>query len=463
MATRRPLPRRKRKQSSADLTHELMQLINHEHFSDVITRCDQERKRVDLSATCLHLLGIAQSRLGQFDLAIQTLKRAVEQCGTNPGAGPSLAIENELSKAYFSAERFAEAGELLLSLVQRHPEQIEFHRNLVLVLENAGRLNDAIERCVASISLWPNDAGLEFQLGDLYMAVRSYRRAADSFTRCLELDSQNQSARRRLVSAYRALGDQDMVVGTLRQWHDHEPDNAIVAHLLAAHQSQSQPTTAQPTRASDAYVRELFDEFAEKFEDQLTALQYASPRIIAEMLADLGLEKSKDRCILDAGCGTGLMSQHLLPYASRLVGVDLSDGMLQRAAGRGYDKLVCGDLVRYLAEQPESFDLIVSADTLNYFGDLEPVFAAARLCLRDNDSSLIFTLEKHDDDLDPIDTEIGYRLNLSGRYSHDAEYVRRTLQQAGFSDIHVENGLLRREADKEVVGQYWIGKKSLPL
>ena len=35
--------------------------------------------------------------------------------------------------------------------------------------------------------------------------------------------------------------------------------------------------------------------------------------------------------VLDAGCGTGLCGPLLRPYAKRLVGVDLSSGMLERA------------------------------------------------------------------------------------------------------------------------------------
>ena len=35
--------------------------------------------------------------------------------------------------------------------------------------------------------------------------------------------------------------------------------------------------------------------------------------------------------IVDAGCGTGLLAPHLRPYARRLVGVDLSPKMLEKA------------------------------------------------------------------------------------------------------------------------------------
>lgn len=483
MAARRPLPRRKRKQPSVDLTQELVQLINRERYADVIARCEKQREHAALSATCLHILGTAQIRLGQFDASIEALKCAAEKCAVDSDDGQSLAILNELSKAYFSARRYADAADLLASLVDQHPQQVELHRNLILVLEKANRLDDATKRCESASRRWPDDEQLAFQLGDLNMATETWTSAAEAFSRCLELNANNDAARRRLVSAYRALGDQGRVAETLREWLRQDPENAVVAHLLAAQEPQSGPASACPSRASDAYVREVFDQFAESFDEQLAALQYASPQRLAEIIAELGIEKNKRHSILDAGCGTGLMSEHLLPYASRLVGVDLSAGMLQQAEDRGYDELVCEELVSYLTAQHECFDLVVSADTLNYFGDLEPVFGAVRRCMSGGDLSgrsesgrsesggsesasgasgghayLLFTLEKHDDANNPGGGQRGYHLNRSGRYSHDVQYVRRALEDAGFCDIQVRESPIRKEAGTDVLGQYWIAK-----
>ena len=82
--------------------------------------------------------------------------------------------------------------------------------------------------------------------------------------------------------------------------------------------------------------------------------------------------------MLDAGCGTGLCGPLVAPYARRLVGVDLSEGMLKQAAEKNvYDALVKAELTEYLGDHRDAFDLIVSADTLVYFGDLAGVLAAA--------------------------------------------------------------------------------------
>ena len=74
----------------------------------------------------------------------------------------------------------------------------------------------------------------------------------------------------------------------------------------------------------------------------------------------------------------------------------------------------------------EAFDLIVSADTLVYFGCLRNVVAAFAGALRPN-GHLVFTLEHAAGD----GADAGYRLELHGRYSHTRAYVAQLLASAG--------------------------------
>ena len=59
------------------------------------------------------------------------------------------------------------------------------------------------------------------------------------------------------------------------------------------------------------------------------------------------------------------------------------EGMLAHAKDKNvYDALVKAELTEYLRTTERAFDLIVSADTLVYFGDLEGVLVAATEALR---------------------------------------------------------------------------------
>ena len=165
------------------------------------------------------------------------------------------------------------------------------------------------------------------------------------------------------------------------------------------------------------------------------------------MLDDSGLEHSHRLEVLDAGCGTGLCGALVAPFARRLVGVDLSQGMLAHAKEKNvYHALIKAELTDYLRDNSEGFDLIVSADTLVYFGDLKGVMAAFAEALRPN-GLLVFTLEQAVGGRAGVD----YCLELHGRYSHSQAYVERLLTFSGLKSKIVQ-AQLRTEAGAPVSG-----------
>jgi len=141
-------------------------------------------------------------------------------------------------------------------------------------------------------------------------------------------------------------------------------------------------------------VTYLFDHYADQFDSHLLEqLNYRAPAVIVAQIAEI-LEVPAARLdILDAGCGTGLCAPLLRPYARHLTGVDLSPRMLDKARERGgYDELVVAELTAFLAGQQSAYDLIVSADTLVYFGALDAVLHAVTAALRPG-GWLAFTAE----------------------------------------------------------------------
>jgi len=160
--------------------------------------------------------------------------------------------------------------------------------------------------------------------------------------------------------------------------------------------------------------------------------------------------------VLDAGCGTGLCGPLVAPYARRLVGVDLSAGMLAHAKEKNvYDELLKTELTEYLRDNLGAFDLIVSGDALVYFGDLKDVVAAAATALRPN-GLFVFTLERAIGG----GADFDYRLGLHGRYSHTRAYVEQLL---AFSRLQLEIAQteLRMEAGVPVMGLVIRATKSV--
>lgn len=78
---------------------------------------------------------------------------------------------------------------------------------------------------------------------------------------------------------------------------------------------------------------------------------------------------ARDRRVLEAGCGTGLMLARIEAVASRAVGVDLSSGMLARARDRGLT-VVQGSITA-LPFADASFDTVCSFKVLAHVPDID--------------------------------------------------------------------------------------------
>ena len=195
----------------------------------------------------------------------------------------------------------------------------------------------------------------------------------------------------------------------------------------------------------------MFDDFAASFDAKLAKLGYRAPELAVTVLAEVLPPPDRSLDMADIGCGTGLCGPLLAPYARRLMGVDLSGGMLEGARRRGvYDELVKEELTLFLDRHPASFDVVVSADTLVYFGDLMPVARTLAAALRPGGVA-VFTLEEAGFDATPAARAAGFILNTHGRYGHFENRVREWLEEVRLTPTIVR-AELRMEGGKPVPG-----------
>jgi predicted TPR repeat methyltransferase len=215
--------------------------------------------------------------------------------------------------------------------------------------------------------------------------------------------------------------------------------------------------TETPDAPPQAYVESLFDDFAPRFEKLLVEkLDYNAPQMLAEAIfAALGPDRQALRHAVDLGCGTGLMGEHLRKQASFLEGVDLSSGMLKRAAAkRIYDRLDKGDVAAVEPEgEPGRADLAVAADVYIYLGDLAQAFALAAKLLEPG-GLYAFTVEAHDGPED-------YALRPSLRYAHSETYLRRALAESGFEAPRLERAFLRMDGRDRIEGFVVAARRSV--
>jgi predicted TPR repeat methyltransferase len=391
----------------------------------------------------MHFLGILLHQRGRNEEAIEQIEKSIALDPSRPDR------HNNLGNVLLEMERREEAAAAYRRAIALDPEHADTYNNLGALLRAQGHLEQAREAYLKAIEHDPEQVDAYNNMGNLLSGQGDIKQAVAYYCKAITLMPDHPQARRLLGIAYYTLGQVDKAAEVFRQWIEDEPGNPIAHHMYAASSGLD-----VPQRASDAYIESTFDGFAASFDAKLGKLGYRAPGLVAAALERACAAPARRLSVLDAGCGTGLCGPLIAPYASRIVGVDLSSGMLQRAQARGvYDELVKAELQAYLAGHVEEFDVVISADTLVYFGALEGVLDAAGRALKPG-GLLVFTVEESSD-VDP-----GFRLNPHGRYSHERGYVARALEQAGFAVKAIEGAELRKEGGKPVGGLVVTGGKT---
>jgi predicted TPR repeat methyltransferase len=384
--------------------------------------------------------GLAFQREGQLDAADELYQQILEN---DPGYADAWHFRGLVALARGQRD---EALALIGKAIEAAPAYADAHNNLGNVLFLMNRPQEALAAWRRAVEAKPDLAEAHFNLGRGLAATDQPDQALASFRKGLEMAPGHFDAYHRMASLLYAAERIDEAAEVYREWLAVEPDNDYARHMLASCTQRD-----VPERASDSTVRRVFNGFAKDFDEQLERLQYRAPALVEEGIKRvLGVPQGSFD-VLDAGCGTGLCGSRLQPYARHLVGVDLSSEMVRRAEVRKlYDELVVEELTAFLHGRPEAFDLVASADTVCYFGELGPLMTAAAQSLRAG-GHLAFTVERGAGER--------YRLNPHGRYCHTDAYVREALAAAGLTTVMMASGFLRMEAGKPVAGLLVIARR----
>jgi predicted TPR repeat methyltransferase len=354
-------------------------------------------------SNALNLLAVAARQRGDLPAALSFSERALARAPNSPvflaNRGATLAEAGQIEPAL----------RLLRAALAQRPDDVTSLRNFGQALMAAGQARAAIAPLLRATTLAPQAAEPWLALAHARREVGDAAGAAEAAARLLALPGVPAS-----------LAEQ--------------------ARFLAA-----ASTGAAPDRAPASYVRELFDQYAPRFDADLEGqLGYRTPALLAGLLHAHGVAADARHRVLDLGCGTGLSGVALRPFARVLTGLDLSPRMLAAARSRGlYDALEEADLLEWLPRHAGAFDLVAAADVLNYLGDLAPALRGMRGAL-DAGGMAAFSLE--------AGQGAPFALGPGLRYRHDPAHVAALAEAAGFLVVAQQAVVLRQEKGGDVAG-----------
>ncbi len=344
--------------------------------------------------------------------------------------------------------RPVEALNVLRQSLPTQSKDYRLHDELGMALVQLNRQEEAIGSFLSALDLKPDFDEACNKIGSAFASRGLVEPAAIWFSRARQM---NPTETRYLYPYGRVLlllHQRQQAAEIFEQWRNAEPDNPIARHMSSAALG-SESITKAPTD----YICALFDKFALYFDQLLTNLNYCGPELVRDALRQVAETPVTGWDILDAGCGTGLVGLALKSQTRRLVGVDLSAGMLDMARQRNlYAELVQADIVEYLRNQSQRFDVVTAVDVLSYMGELNDFFSCAAGAVRPG-GLVAITLEAHK-------TGDNYRLNPHGRFTHSRNYLQHAMEGSGFAVEYLAEDVMRHEANDPV--PTWVAVGVVP-
>lgn len=368
-------------------------------------------------------LGNLLKQQGELDQAIGHFQQAL---ALRPQSGQT---HNNLGNALQQQGRFDEALGHYRRAVALTPDLAELHNSLGSLLHVRGDWQEAVASYEQALTLQPGHAAACINLGLVLADMGHHAEALAAARIAAGLSAQAGFPHFQLGLLLARCGCAEGARMCLHTHLQGDPEDRDGVRLLLARLGFE----AMPERASDAQIERLYSSRALSWDQGAAGPNgYRGATLVAAAMEQFtngagGLD------ILDIGCGTGLVGALVRKQARQLVGVDLSLPMLAQAKDKHvYDALHRGDLIAFLNENANAFDVVTCAATLIHFGDLYPAFEAGARCLRDGGLFLV-TLFQHEQDDNGFAIGSLDGLAQGGCYEHGRAYVMRLAETCGFT------------------------------
>ena len=348
-----------------------------------------------------------------------------------------------LAFCYDQQGQAAQAIAQLQPFAEMQPPALELHELLAKIYTEQHDQHKALKHYQACLSIQREPIYL-YNIAVIYMHQQRHKEALMYFNAILEIEPQHFETLQNVGSIYLKMRNGPAAISAYERALPLASNPDEIQHILAALKDD-----APPAMPPESFVTNLFNSYAPRYDEHLLDfLKYKVPAAIQAILEQSSVLESHNLRVVDTGCGTGLCAKFIRPYCQSLIGIDLAADMLAIAADKKlYDRLIEGELTQALRDLPEQ-DLIIAADVLTYFGELDGVFAAAAASLVAG-GHFVFSVERlsHTTDQAP-----DFALQKSLRYAHHRDYISRiaNVHQFVLEDLH--NAIIREDHGRPIEG-----------
>lgn len=308
---------------------------------------------------------------------------------------------------------------------------LDARNNLAATFIHNDRFENALMHYDVLLQHDPHHIEYLYNAGVAQMALGHLPEATTLFEKIVTQQDDHFAALNNLAAIHIRLGRRDKAIILLEHAIAANPRDDASQFMLNALTGGEKIPDACPT-----YVSNLFNNYALYYDQHVQGpLSYSLPHLIGRVLHQLNITHVKHA--IDLGCGTGLCGVVLHEICEQLTGVDIAAKMLAQAKSKDiYDQLVEAELIDFLQQNKQDYELAVAADVLPYLGELDTLFAAIHQRLT-SDGLFIFTHEISDNQ--------PWQLQDSARFSHHPDYIKGLCSQQGFKLIYQEKVVARQQ------------------
>jgi predicted TPR repeat methyltransferase len=341
-----------------------------------------------------------------------------------------------LGSCFMQQKNFAQAIYYFATACRIHEDYLPAHYNLACALMESKKYPQACDYFMRYLAKAGEDLEALYHLGFVHMMLDEYTQSRTCFYKILQLNPNNILVLHNLASIAIKENEPSVALGYYQRILASAPEDEIALYMHAALLQKS-----PPARAPNHYVKALFDQYAERFDEHLLqSLHYQTPNLLYQFWQQQNVDTAA-LSILDLGCGTGLAGQLFKPHAKQLIGVDLSSAMLEVARSKNfYDALHECELIDYLEQCTHHYELVILADVLVYIGDCAHLFEK----LKTMTQQVLFSIEHTE--------QKNYCLSAHGRYQHNINYFITLAEKYRFQYKIQANVTLRTQNHQAVKG-----------